>query len=141
MWSTPRNLSLTIVPTTAWMSPLYTVMGTFNTCKLNRTLAFYQIYEQLTPTQVRTRLHSAPEAPRFHLKIPPQFDCFACPISNSFCEYSNLPNIHSSKLARLCNCCIVKSSDKLLNYLMFGRTLIKVKMETLKTNFTLGQIS
>ncbi|KAI0239408.1 hypothetical protein LSAT2_009862 [Lamellibrachia satsuma] len=51
VWSTPRNLSLTIVPTTAWMSPLYTVMGTFNTCKLNRTLAFYQIYEQLAPTQ------------------------------------------------------------------------------------------
>ena len=60
----------------------------------------------------------------FDLKVPAQFDFFASPISYSFCE----------KYVQLLYVVLVKSSDKLLNYLMFVQTLIEVKMETLKTH-------
>ena len=49
------------------------------------------------------------------LKVPPKFVFLASLISNLFVVF-------------------VKASDKLLNYLMFGQTLIEVKMETLKTH-------
>ena len=70
------------------------------------------------------------------LKAPPQLNLFASLILNSFCKKSNLPSIHCNLLAHLCNfkllyVIFVKSSDKLLNYLMFAQTLSEVKMETL----------
>ena len=55
----------------------------------------------------------------------------------SFCKNSNLPSIHNDMLACLCNFCVyfcVKSSDKLLIYLMLDPAIIEVKMETLKTH-------
>ena len=50
-----------------------------------------------------------------------------------FRKKSNLSSIHCSMLARLCNLYVVflKSSDKLLNYLLFDQTLSEVKMNVI----------
>ena len=71
------------------------------------------------------------------LKDPSSIRNFARLILNSFYEILNLPSIHCNMLAHLCNffyVVFVKSSDKLLNFLVFGQTLCEVKIETLKTH-------
>ena len=72
------------------------------------------------------------------LKVPPQISFFfARLISNSFTKNSNLPNIHYDMLARsfvqLLYVVFVKSSDRLLNYLILYPEFIEVKMETVRT--------
>ena len=73
------------------------------------------------------------------LKAPIQFDLLARLIKNLFCKKIKptcYPPQHDSSSLQLLYVVFVKSSDKLLNYLMFGQTLIQVK-----TEFAFNEIS
>ena len=62
------------------------------------------------------------------LKVPHQFDFLLVSFQiNYFCEISNLPSIHN-EMQLLC-VVFVKSSNKLLNYLILRAQFIEMKME------------
>lgn len=54
------------------------------------------------------------------LTVRPQLNVFVHLVSNSCCQKSNLPNVHASSFVQLFDEIILKSSKKLLTYLMFG---------------------